>query len=140
MILAAYSNSLYQDFSLINFLIGLFGLFVIIYLYLLWRKTRQTLQKTEEEKDLLEGEENRMFAFLHTLGLAIEEDHSEGKLHREIVDGLVTVVDAVGGAIYLLDDRKRYLLPTHLSEHCPQLIGLPVEVREKAKLNPQAIK
>lgn len=140
MTLVAYSNSLYQDFSLINFLIGLFGVFVIIYLYLLWRKTRQTLQKTEEEKDLLEGEENRMFAFLHTLGIAIEEDHSEGKLHREIVDGLVTVVNAVGGAIYLLDDRKRYLIPTHLSEHCPQLIGLPVEVREKAKLNPQAIK
>ncbi|MFT6792725.1 MAG: sigma-B regulation protein RsbU (phosphoserine phosphatase) [Rubritalea sp.] len=137
---AAYSSSLYLDFSLINFLIGLFGLFVIIYLYLLWRKTRQTLQKTTEEKDQLEGEENRMFAFLHTLGLAIEQDHSEGKLHREIVDGLVTVVDAVGGAIYLLDDRKRYLLPTHLSEHCPQLIGLPVEVREKAKLNPRAIK
>ncbi len=102
---AAYSSSLYLDFSLINFLIGLFGLFVIIYLYLLWRKTRQTLQKTTEEKDQLEGEENRMFAFLHTLGLAIEQDHSEGKLHREIVDGLVTVVDAVGGAIYLLDGR-----------------------------------
>jgi sigma-B regulation protein RsbU (phosphoserine phosphatase) len=140
MILVAYSNSLYQDFSLINFLIGLFGLFVIIYLYLLWLKTRQTLQKTKAEKDQLEGEENRMFDFLHTLGLAIEEDHSEGKLHREIVDGLVTVVNAVGGAIYLLDGRKRYLLPTYLSENCPQLIGLPVEVLEKAKLNPRAIK
>lgn len=107
---------------------------------MLWRKTRQSLQETKDQKDQLEGEENRMFAFLHTLGLAIEKDHSKGKLHREIVDGIVTVVDAIGGAIYLLDKRKRYLLPTYLNEQCPQLIGLPVEIREKAKLNPKAIK
>ncbi len=140
MTIAYHSILLYSVPSLTSFLISFFGVFVILYLYWLWRQTRQTLQKTKNEKELLEGEENRMFAFLHTLGLAIEEDHSEGKLHREIVDGLVTVVDAVGGAIYLLDKRKRYLIPAHLSEQCPQLIGLPVEVREKAKLNPQAIK
>lgn len=140
MILATYSDRLFLDISLINLLIGLCGTIVIVYLYILWRQTRQTLQETQDQKDQLEGEENRMFAFLHTIGLAIEEDHSEGKLHREIVDGLVTVVDGIGGAIYLLDKRQRYLLPTYLSEHCPQLIGLPVEIREKAKSNPKAIK
>lgn len=81
-----------------------------------------------------------MFAFLHTLGLAIEEDHSEGKLHREIVDGLITVVDAKGGAIYLLDNKEQFLIPGYLSEDCPPLIGLPAALQERAKLNPQAIK
>ena len=140
MILVAYSDRLHLDLSWPNVLIGLLGAITIIYLFLLWRRTRQTLQETKDKKDQLEGEENRMFTFLHTLGLAIEEDHSTGKLHREIVDGLVTVVDGVGGAIYLLGEHKRYLHPSYLSEHCPQLIGLPVEVKEKAKLNPKAIK
>ncbi len=140
ILLSLNVDTLIEDVSLINFLIGVLGLFVILYLFILWRKTRQTLQETKDEKDIIEGEENRMFTFLHTLGQAIEEDHSEVKLHREIVDGLVTVVDAVGGAIYLLDSRKRYLLPSYLSENCPQLIGLPVEAREKSKLNPKAIK
>lgn len=140
LIQLANSNSLFQGSSLNYFIITVIGLSMIIYLFMLWRNTRQRLHDTKYEKDILEGEENRMLTFLHTLGHALEEDHSEAKLHREIVDGLVTVVDALGGAIYLLDERKRYLLPTYLSDHCPQLIGLPVEVREKAKQNPKAIK
>ena len=122
------------------YVVGIIALVLIFYFFLLWRKTRCTLEETRHEKKQLEGEEDRMFAFLHTLGLAIEEDHSEGKLHREIVDGLVTVVDGVGGAMYLLDNHKQFLITEYLSENCPQLIGLPSEVMEKAKENPQAIK
>ena len=140
MTLASYPESLLLETSLPNYLISITGVIVIVFLFILLRKTRCSLQETKDQKNQLEGEENRMFAFLHTLGLAIEEDHSEGKLHREIVDGLVTVVDGTGGAIYLLDENKRYLLPEYLSENCPQLIGLPVEIMEKAKKNPRAIK
>lgn len=140
MIVVAYSNSIFEDISFVNFLIGLFSLFVILYLYLQWRNTRSNLKKTTAEKDQIVGEECRMFTFLHTLGIAIEQDHSEAKLHREIVDGLITVVDAVGGAIYLLDNRKRYLLPVHLSDDCPPLAGLPIDFREKAEHDPLALK
>ncbi len=106
------------------YVVGIIALVLIFYFFLLWRKTRCTLEETRHEKKQLEGEEDRMFAFLHTLGLAIEEDHSEGKLHREIVDGLVTVVDGVGGAMYLLENHKQFLIPEYLSENCPQLIDL----------------
>ena len=116
------------------------ALAVICFLFILWRKTRCSLEETIHEKEQLQGEEDRMFAFLHTLGLAIEEDHSEGKLHREIVDGLVTVVDGIGGAMYLLDRTENFLVPEYLSENCPQLIGLPQEIKEKAKQNPKALK
>lgn len=140
MILVAYSICLLEDLSLINFLIGLFGLFVILYLYLLWRNTRDNLQKTTAEKAQIEGEENRMFTFLHTLGIAIEQDHSEAKLHREIVDGLITVMDAVGGAIYLLDKQNRFLIPNYLSDDCPQLTGLSKTANINAENDSQAIK
>lgn len=116
------------------------SLLVIIYLYTTLRNTDKSLKEIKSEKELIEGEENKMFEFLHMLGIALEEDHSEGKLHREIVDGLVEVVDALGGAIYLLSANKHYLIPSYLSENCPQLIGLPVEVVEKARQNEQAIK
>ena len=134
------ANALLDQLTPFNLILGSISLLVIIFLIRSWLLAKKSLQETQDEKDLIEGEENRMFEFLHMLGSAIEEDHSEGKLHREIVDGLVTVVDALGGAIYLLSSNKRFLLPSYLSENCPQLIGLPVEVLEKAKANPQAIR
>lgn len=113
---------------------------LILLLLTAWRKASISLKESEHKVETIEGEENRMFAFLHTLGIAIEEDHSANKLHREIIDGIVTVVNARGGAIYLLDNSGTHLQPTHLTEHCPLLIGLPVEVLEKARKDPQAVK
>jgi len=138
LLLAQSSNSNASTIWYVSVVV--LALAVICYLFILWKKTCDSLETTKSEKEQLQGEEDRMFAFLHTLGLAIEEDHSEGKLHREIVDGLVTVVNGIGGAMYLLDQKDKFLIPEYLSEHCPQLIGLPHELREKAKQNPQALK
>lgn len=103
-------------------------------------KARGLLKKTKVEKEVLEGEEHRMFEFLHMLGHALEKDHSTAKLNREIVDGISNLVKADGGAIYLLDRKKENLLPKYLSKSCPPLIGLPVEVLQMTKGNDQALR
>ena len=38
------------------------------------------------------------------------------------------VVMSKGAALYLLDNSGRYLVPRAISDECPLLIGLPVEV------------
>lgn len=87
----------------------------------------------------LEGEEQRMFSFLHDLGLAIENEPSPSVLSRIIVDGIDKVVEARGGAVYFLAPGNGFLLPSYISEDCPPLIGIPVEVRKKAERDPRAL-
>lgn len=83
--------------------------------------------------------EERMFGFLQDLGEAIEGGRSQKKLHRVIVDGICEVVGAEGGVLYLLSDDKRHLVPAYLSEKCPPLVGVPMEVRRKAERDPRAL-
>jgi phosphoserine phosphatase RsbU/P len=87
----------------------------------------------------MESEEQRMFSFLHDLGQAIEQDPSPSMLSRIIVDGIDKVVKARGGAIYFLGADHSFLLPSYISEECPPLIGLPVEVRKKAERDPRVL-
>jgi phosphoserine phosphatase RsbU/P len=87
----------------------------------------------------LEGEEQRMFSFLHELGLAIENEPSPSVLSRIIVDGIDKVVNARGGAVYFLSAGNTFLLPSYISEDCPPLVGIPVEVRKKAARDPRAL-
>ena len=87
----------------------------------------------------LEGEEMRMFTFLSDLGMAIENEPSPAVLSRIIVDGIDKVVNARGGAIYFLGAGNGYLLPSYISEDCPPLVGIPVEVRKKANRDPRAL-
>jgi len=87
----------------------------------------------------LEGEELRMFTFLHDLGHAIENEPSPTLLSRLIVDGIDRVVTARGGAIYFVSDDGAYLNPAYVSEDCPPLIGIPVEIRKKAERDPRAL-
>lgn len=87
----------------------------------------------------LEGEEQRMFTFLHDLGLAIENEPSPSVLSRIIVDGIDKVVTARGGAIYFVNHEGDFLNPSYISEECPPLIGIPVEIRKKAERDPRAL-
>lgn len=87
----------------------------------------------------MEREEQRMFTFLHDLGLAIENEPSSSQLSRIIVDGIDKVVTAKGGAIYHLSPDNLFLSPSYISEDCPPLIGIPVEIRKKAVRDPRAL-
>lgn len=117
-----------------------FSTFLLLVLLYRWRRTKALLRESETMKKTLEGEGLRMFNFLHMLGNALEEDHSASTLHREIVDGVSQVVSARGGALYLLDSTREYLLPKYISEKCPLLIGLPVEAYRKVNGDVRALK
>ncbi|MBC8125853.1 MAG: SpoIIE family protein phosphatase [Gloeobacteraceae cyanobacterium ES-bin-144] len=117
------------------------GAFAIVLLVLLLalrnqRRKNRIIRKRFRE---LEREEQRMFSFLNDLGLAIENEPSPSMLSRIIVDGIDKVVNARGGAIYFLGSGNAFLLPSYISEDCPPLIGIPVEVRKKAERDPRAL-
>ena len=102
-------------------------------------RTRRRLVSKQAELSAFEGEEQRMFAFLHELGSAIGSDTTMNGLYRLIVDGVNRVVAARGGALYLLDDARVNLQPKYLSEECPPLVGVPLEVQKKAERDPRAL-
>lgn len=97
------------------------------------------LKRTSYELREFEGEEERMFDYLHELGLAIGSDTTQAALYRTIVDGVRGVVGAKGGALYLLDEAGEALLPKYLSEECPALVGVPLEIQQRAKRDPRAL-
>lgn len=103
------------------------------------RKFKVQLRSKDAELKAFEGEEERMFAFLHDLGSAIGSDTTMTGLYRLIVDGVTKVVAARGGALYLLDETRQHLKPRYLSTDCPPLVGIPLEVRKKAERDPRAL-
>lgn len=106
---------------------------ISLYLFISQRKVTQRLV---QEKTAIEDEELRMFEFMHLLGMAIEEAHIPKKLHQEIVQGIVQVLNAEGGAIYLADND--YLVPEYITDSCPPVIGIPSDLVEKME-NPQLL-
>ena len=103
------------------------------------RNQRRKAKLIRKKFNDLEGEEQRMFTFLHDLGLAIENEPSSALLSRIIVDGIDKVVSARGGAIYFVNLERNFLTPSYLSDECPPLIGIPVEIRKKAERDPRAL-
>ncbi len=102
-------------------------------------RLKRRLVSKHAELSAFEGEELRMFDFLHELGSAIGSDTTMNGLSRLIVDGVNRVVAARGGALYLLDDARVNLKPKYLSEECPPMVGVPMEVRKKAERDPRAL-
>ncbi len=119
----------------------LFGLFLALALALLMalinqrRKAKRIRRKFRE----MEGEEERMFSFLHDLGLVIGREPSDSAISRMIVEGVLKVVGADGGAIYHEANEPGFLNPAYVSENCPPLVTVPKEILEKAKNDPRAL-
>lgn len=118
--------------------LGLFSVVVLILVMALRNQRRRNRTIRKRFRDL-ECEEQRMFSFLHDLGLAIENEPSPTVLSRIIVDGIDKVVNARGGAVYFLGAGNTFLLPSYISDECPPLIGIPMEVRKKASRDPRAL-
>lgn len=62
------------------------------------------------------------------------------EMHRLIVGGVIKVVDARGGILYLFDPLKKELVPAFVSASCPPLLPYPEEIRRANKRNPKAIR
>ncbi len=111
---------------------------LVICLLLIGRLRRRLLRKRRQLK-AFEDEEARMFDFLHDLGEAISRESGQIGLYRVIVEGVTGVVGSRGGAVYLLDDSGEFLQPKHISDNCPPLVGVPLEVIRRAKKDPRAM-
>ena len=112
---------------------------VVVALVIALSKQRRKAKTIRRRFNDLECEEQRMFTFLHDLGLAIENEPSSNVLSRIIVDGIDKVVGARGGAIYFLSPENDFLNPSYISEECPTLIGIPADVRKRAERDPRAL-
>ncbi|MCX8496138.1 MAG: SpoIIE family protein phosphatase [Akkermansiaceae bacterium] len=112
---------------------------LIIALSLALQNQRRKAQKIRHRFSDLERGEQRMFAFLHDLGLAIENEPEPSVISRIIVEGVDKVVSARGGAIYFVNADGNFLNPAYISDECPPLIGIPMEIRNRAKRDPRAL-
>jgi phosphoserine phosphatase RsbU/P len=112
---------------------------VALVVFLILRKWSWRLRRLKSRLKSFEIEEELMFAFLHDLGSAIESDTSVKALSRMIVDGIDKVVSARGGAIYYLSEDGKHLVPAYVSEQCPPLIGVPVEILKRAERDPRVL-
>lgn len=115
------------------------SLVVGIVLALALRNQRRRAKRIRKQFHEMEGEEERMFTFLHDLGLAIGKEPTDGALSRMIVEGVLKVVGARGGAVYYASADTDFLVPAYVSQFCPPLACVPDEVLEHAKTDPRAL-
>jgi len=93
----------------------------------------------ERERAELQVEEDRVFDFLHGLGEAFSEGIRSSELHRLIVASATRILDAHGGALYLMDKTEGVLIPSFVSKSCPALLNVPAHILEQSDSNPVAL-
>ena len=86
---------------------------------------RRRLRAVRRVREEIEGEEKRLFDFLHGLGEALQTDNSDHNMNSYIVRGVVRVLAAHGGCLYLLDKSGNELGPAFRTPDCAPLFELP---------------
>src|SRR6516162_3107529 len=122
------------SFSIIGLLAaGVVALLVVI------RKQRKLIEELKRAREEVQAQENRVFDFLHGLGEAFSEDLRSSDLHRLIVEGATRVIDAHGGALYLVDRTGKLLIPSFISKRCPPLVDIPPNISQQSLNSPVAL-
>ncbi len=121
--------------SLLLFLLGV----VSITFYAVNKRQQVQIAALKKAREKIQLEETRVFDFLHGLGEAFTEDIRPGDLHRLIVEGAARILDAHGGALYLIARQGTVLLPSFISKDCPPLIEIPKNVLQQADAMPLAL-
>ena len=119
------------------FLALFFGTFMAL-LVVLNTFTRR-ISELERKRADLQVEEDRVFDFLHGLGEAFSEGVSSNELHRLIVESAIRILNAHGGALYLMDKNQPILVPAFISKGCPALIKVPPHILDQAVSNHLAL-
>ena len=110
-----------------------------ILFYWLHRRQSRRITAAEDKKDAILAEERRLFDFLHELGESLSLDSNRGAIHRLIVEGAQRVTDSGGGALYLLDEESKDLVPKFYSAECPPLVRVPERIIAQARQNPSSL-
>src|SRR5437868_11254150 len=79
-------------------------------------RQRRSIRRLERSQEEMQVEETLVFDFLHGLGEAFSETIRPADLHRLIVEGATRVLDAQGGALYLVDRSGKKLAPSFVSK------------------------
>lgn len=103
------------------------------------RQQNKTIAQLQKDRDAIEGEEHRLFDFLHGLGNALQTDYSENNMHRYVVEGIIRVLEGNGAALYMLNESGEKLVPKFISGGCPPLIALPDSVMAQSTEKPSAM-
>src|SRR5437868_6068178 len=119
----------------------LFALLAIAVGGWLFTALRQTgkIRALERSKEEIQVEETLVFDFLHGLGEAFRETIRSQDLHRLIVEGATRILDAHGGALYLVDRSGNKLVPAYFSKGCPPLVPVPAHILQQTASVPTAL-
>jgi phosphoserine phosphatase RsbU/P len=104
-----------------------------------WQRQRSRIRQLEHSKEEIQIEETLVFDFLHGLGEAFTETIRAADLHRLIVEGAARVLDAHGGALYMMERAGGKLAPAYISRGCPPFVEVPADVLQKAATTPAAL-
>jgi phosphoserine phosphatase RsbU/P len=104
-----------------------------------WWQQRQRIRQLERSKEEIQIEETLVFDFLHGLGEAFTETIRAADLHRLIVEGAARVLDAQGGALYMMERAGGKLAPAFISKGCPPFIDVPTHILQQAASNSTAL-
>src|SRR5712671_5073766 len=103
---------------------------------LTWWRQKIRIRQLERSKEEIQIEETLVFDFLHGLGEAFTETIRAADLHRLIVEGASRVLDAQGGALYMMERAGGKLAPAFISKGCPPFIDVPTNILQQAASNP----
>ena len=104
-----------------------------------WQRQRDRIRQLERSKEEIQIEETLVFDFLHGLGEAFTETIRAADLHRLIVEGAARILDAYGGALYMMERAGGKLAPAYISKGCPPFVEVPADVLQKAATTPAAL-
>src|SRR5213083_2577849 len=119
-------------------LLGLLVASIVGWILTVYLQTRR-MRMLERSHDEIQVEETLVFDFLHGLGEAFGETIKPHDLHRLIVEGATRILDAHGGALYLVDRSGNKLVPVFLSNGCPPLVAVPGHILHQSGTNPAAL-
>ena len=111
-----------------------------VWAWLRVRKLRSRIFSLRRERETIVVGEHRMFDFLRGLGEKMQTSGAGRSLYRHVVGGVVKVVGAQGGILYLFDAGRGDLAPVFVSPRCPAVLPVPPEVREASGGNPKALR
>jgi sigma-B regulation protein RsbU (phosphoserine phosphatase) len=103
------------------------------------RAQARRIRALERSNEEIQVEETLVFDFLHGLGEAFRETIRPNDLHRLIVEGATRILDAHGGALYLVDRTGTKLVPSFISKGCPPLVDVPAHILQQAAATPIAL-
>jgi sigma-B regulation protein RsbU (phosphoserine phosphatase) len=104
-----------------------------------WCQQRIRIRQLERSKEEIQIEETLVFDFLHGLGEAFTETIKAADLHRLIVEGAARILDAQGGALYMMERAGGKLAPAFFSKGCPPFVEVPPHILQQAGSTPAAL-